>query len=135
MTSLGCGNFWVIPAEANVKGVQSLLRTLELVSYYEGMLSQGNLLGVIPFRAKWVGLNPTTTTSESIKLMAELAGLENMLPHLLESDIYKRAINDQVLPRDLGVQKLEYPLDILITKIKPALGNYAKQIFLNQEVA
>lgn len=126
LTALGAGNLWAIPAEANVKGVQSLMRTLELIQTYQPFLPYGKLSGVIPFRARWVGRNPTTTTKQSIELMAELAGVENMLPHILESDVYKRAINDQVLPRDLGQPDLEYPLLRLLERIKPVLSESAK---------
>lgn len=135
LTSLGCGNLWAIPAEANVKGVQSLLRTLELIQSYQAKIPYGQLAGVIPFRAKWVGLSPTETTRESIKTMEQLAGIERMLPHLLESDVYKRAINDQVLPRDLGKPDLEYPLLALIDRLKPALGEKASLIESREVVA
>lgn len=128
LTSLGAGNLWAIPAEANVKGVQSLMRTLELIQTYQSFLPHGTLSGVIPFRARWVGLNPTTTTKQSIEVMTELAGAENMLPHILESDVYKRAINDQLLPRDLGYPNLEYPLLALVRRIQSALDDSVKEV-------
>ncbi len=129
LTSLGAGNFWVIPAEANIKGVQSLKRTKEMIESCQPIIPQGKWVGVIPFRAKWVGLNPTATTKQSIQVMEEIAGLDKMLPHLLESDVYKRAINDQVMPRDLGHPDLEHPIMALIERIKPDLGIYADQLF------
>lgn len=135
LTSLGAGNAWVVPAEANVKGVQSLVRTLQLIQDYQTEAPQGFLAGVIPFRGKWVGLNPTATTKSSMKVMEEIAGAEKMLPNLLESDVYKRAINDQVLPRDLGQPGLEYPLITLIQRIKHLLEPYAEQIPAQAEVA
>lgn len=119
LTSLGAGKAWVIPCEANVKGVQSLIRTLELVRSYSQMLQGSQLLGVIPFRARWVGLNPTKTTKESIETMNTLAGSELMLPHVLESDIYKRAINEQMLPRDLRGLELETPIKAILTRLIP----------------
>lgn len=122
LTSMGAGNCWAIPAEANVKGVQSLVRTLELVKAYQVMLPNSEMLGVIPFRAKWVGLNPTKTTKESINVMQELVGESLMLPNLLESDVYKRAINEQVLPSDIGKNDLEFPIITLLDKIKPYLS-------------
>ena len=128
LTSLGAGNLWAIPAEANVKGVRSLLRTMELIQTYQSLLPNGQFIGVMPFRARWVGLHPTSTTKQSMQVMEEVAGANKMLPHLLESDVYKRAINDQVLPRDLGHPDLEYPLLALIERIKPVLGDAAKLI-------
>ncbi|MCM1985101.1 ParA family protein [Lyngbya confervoides BDU141951] len=127
LTSMGCADFWVIPAEANVKGVQSLQRTKELVESYQSV-TQGKLLGCIPFRAKWVGLNPTGQTKESMGVMASIMGEDQMLPHILESEIYKTAINEQVLPRDLGKPELEYPVDRIVELIKDFLGEYTNVV-------
>lgn len=130
LTSLGAGNLWVIPAEANVKGVQSFQRTLELIQAYQPLLPNGHFIGVMPFRSKWVGLRPTSITKQSMQVLEELAGTDKMLPHLLESDVYKRAINDQILPRDLGHSELEYPIVTLIERIRPMLGDTIQQLLL-----
>jgi chromosome partitioning protein len=128
-TSLGAGDFWIIPAEANVKGVQSLVRTLGLVKEFTLALPYGQLLGVVPFRAKWTGVNPTKATKSSIEAMSEIVGQDLMFPHLLESDVYKNAINQRVSPTDLGQPGLEYPIEVLAQKLKPALSEqYAKLI-------
>jgi chromosome partitioning protein len=128
-TSLGAGDKWVIPAEANVKGVQSLVRTLDLVKEFQSALPYGELLGVVPFRAKWTGVNPTKATKTSIEAMEEIVGKNLMLPHLLESDVYKNAINQRVSPSDLGQPGLEYSIQVLAQKLKPALPEqYAKLI-------
>jgi len=116
-----------------VKGVQSLVRTLDLLKTYQALLSNSTMVGVIPFRAKWVGLNPTKTTKESIAVMEELVGKELMLPNLLESDIYKRAINEQVLPRDIGKEDLEYPITSLLDKIQPYLSADVTSVINNHE--
>lgn len=132
LTSLGAGTSWAIPAEANVKGVQSLIRTLELVKAYQTLLPQSQLIGTIPFRARWVGLNPTKTTKESIDLMTNLVGESLMLPNLLESDIYKRAINEQVLPRDLGNENLEEPINQLLIRLLPFFSSDIQQKIKSQ---
>ena len=128
LTALGCADYWVIPAEANVKGIKSLQRTKELVESCSSLVPNGELIGVIPFRAKWVGLNPTATTKESIEVMKVIAGVNKVLPHILESDIYKRAINDQVLPSDLNNPGLEYPINFLIDRIKKGLGSFSAKV-------
>jgi chromosome partitioning protein len=128
LSSLGAGNCWAIPAEANVKGIQSLIRTVDLIKAYEPFLPESRLLGAIPFRARWVGLNPTKTTKESIELMANLVGDSLILPNLLESDIYKRAINEQRLPRDLGGENLEAPITELLQRIIPFLSPELRSI-------
>lgn len=128
-TSLGAGDRWIIPAEANVKGVQSLIRTLDLVKEFQPALPIGELLGVIPFRAKWTGVHPTKATKTSIEAMAEIVGENLMLPHILESDVFKNAINQRVSPTDLGQPGLEYSIEILASYLKPTLSpQYAKLI-------
>lgn len=135
LTALGCADFWVIPAEANIKGVKSLQRTKELVESCSAMVPNGELLGVIPFRAKWVGLNPTATTREAIEVMKVIAGIDKVLPHILESDIYKKAINDQILPSQLKKPDLEYPINFLINLIKKKLGPFAEKLSALEGIA
>ncbi|QUY45637.1 ParA family protein [Acaryochloris marina] len=134
LTSLGSGDCWVICAEANIKGVQSLKRTKGLIETCQSMVPAGELIGTIPFRAKWTGLNPTKVTRTNIEVMEVLVGKDLMLPHVLESDIYKRAIDEQTLPGTLGYEHLEFPLRSLIERMRPSLGKYAKSIpVLNTE--
>ena len=117
-----------IPAEANVKGVQSLVRTLELIKEFQTALAYGELIGVIPFRARWTGIHPTKATKTSIEAMQEMVG-DKMLPHILESDVFKGAINTRVAPTDLGQPQLEYAIQVLAARLKPALPQkYAKLI-------
>jgi chromosome partitioning protein len=80
------------------------------------------LLGVVPFRAKWVGRTPTRITSNSVEAMTELVGADLMLPHILESDVYKQAIDLRVSPTNLGSPQLEYAIEQLVFKLKPSLA-------------
>jgi chromosome partitioning protein len=112
-TSLGAGDKWIIPAEANVKESASLLRTLELVKEFQPALPTGELLGVIPFRAKWTGVHPTKATKTSIEAMKEIVGEDLMLPHILESDVFKNAINQRITNRSRNKRELEYSIEIL----------------------
>lgn len=123
-TSLGAGDKWVIPAEANVKGVQSLVRTLALVQEFQSALNYGSLIGVVPFRARWTGVNPTRVTKNSIDAMRQIIGDELMLPHVLESDVFKNAINLRVSPSDLGQSALEYSTEVLAQRLKPVLSKH-----------
>lgn len=128
-TSLGAGDRWIIPAEANVKGVQSLIRTLGLVQEFQSTLPTSSLLGVIPFRARWIGVNPTRATKSSIEAMHQLVGSELMLPHILESDVFKNAINLRVSPTDLGQPALEHSIHSVAEKLRLTLPKqYAKLI-------
>ena len=121
-TSLGAADRWLIPAEASTKGVQSLVRTLGLIQEFQSALPGRELLGVVPFRAKWVGRAPTRITRNSIEAMTELVGADLMLPHILESDVYKQAIDLRVSPTDLGARQLEYAIEQLVLKLKPTLA-------------
>jgi chromosome partitioning protein len=127
LTALGCADYWVIPAEANIKGVKSLKRTKALIESCSSMVPDGKLLGAIPFRAQWVANNPTGTTKETIEAMREIVGTGKVLPHILESDTYKRAINNQVAPSDLDKPDLEYPIHCLIDLIKSSLENFSSK--------
>jgi chromosome partitioning protein len=61
--------------------------------------------------------------------MRQLVGDELLLPHILESDVFKNAINFRVSPSDLGQAKLEYSFQVLAQKLRPALPEeYAKLI-------
>ena len=52
-----------------------------------------------------------------------------MLPHILESDVFKNAINQRVAPTDLLQPNLEYAIHVLAQRLKPALPEeYAKLI-------
>lgn len=136
MTALGAGDLWVIPAEANLKGVQSLRRTQNLLKTCQPHLPHGSLLGVLPFRAQWHGNNPTRTAKEAVAAMESMVGAAMLLPHLLHSDVYMRAINEQCLPRDFGKGELEYALLQLIERCRPVLGEYGTRHFLPElEVA
>jgi chromosome partitioning protein len=128
MTALGAGDLWVIPAETNVKGVKSLKRTLQLLKTCQAHLPHGSFLGVLPFRAQWHGNHPTRTVKETLATMSTLVGTELMLPHLLHSDVYVRAINEQCLPRDFGKEELEYALLQLIERFRPVLGEFSTRI-------
>lgn len=127
-TSLGAGDKWIIPAEANVKGVQSLMRTLNLVQEFQSALPTSSLLGVIPFRARWIGVNPTKATRSSIDAMQQLAGKDLILPHILESDVFKNAINLRVSPTDLGQPALEYSIQVVAEKLKSVLAKQYAQL-------
>lgn len=117
-TVIGAANFLVIPAEANIKGYGSLVRTLDLLdSMQEIRATTARLMGVIPFRDKWVGLNQTQESRLAVEGMRE--EVKNLiLPSIRESERYKQAINQQISLEKLGYPDLEYPFEVLIDKIK-----------------
>jgi chromosome partitioning protein len=119
MTALGASDYAVIPAEVAAKGVNSLSETWALIEESRGLEAfKGQLIGVLPFRARWVGNVPTTETRSNMELMKEIIG-DHLLPPLQESEVYKKAINYASLPSELSEDKadLEYPFDVLLERI------------------
>ena len=111
-TVIGAADFLVIPAEANAKGFGSLIRTLDLIHSMQKMrATSANLIGVIPFRDKWVGLNQTRESRFAIESMKEEV---TVLPSIRESEKYKEAINHK---QELEIPDLEYPIQDLVRRI------------------
>jgi chromosome partitioning protein len=132
MTSLGASDFAVIPAEVAAKGINSLSETWALIEESKGLEAfKGSLLGVLPFRARWVGNMPTIETRSNMELMKNFVG-DLLLPPLLESEIYKKAINYANLPSEISKDKadLEYPFDFLLEMLFP---DFYKEQFANSK--
>ena len=115
LSVVGAADSVLIPAEASTKGVNSLLRSLELLDEMRRMRSfRGQVLGVLPFRDKWFGRSQATDSREAIAAMQQVAGAIPVLPSILESERYKQAIRLGRLLSDLGYGELEFPLHRVI---------------------
>lgn len=111
-TVIGAADFLVIPAEANAKGFGSVIRTLDLIQSMKHMrATSAQLIGVVPFRDKWVGLNQTKESRFAIDGMKDEA---TVLPSIRESEKYKEAINHKT---PLPDPDLEYPIHFLAQRI------------------
>ena len=73
--------------------------------------TSAHLIGVIPFRDKWIGLNQTKESRFAIESMTEEA---TVLPSIRESEKYKEAINQK---QELEIPDLEYPIQYLVQQI------------------
>lgn len=121
-TVIGAANYLVIPAEANIKGYGSLVRTLDLLSSMQEIrATTAQLMGVVPFRDKWIGLNQTKESKLAVEGMREEVSKDFVLASITESERYKQAINKQKTLEELGYPDLEYPFDILLEKIEEKL--------------
>lgn len=119
---IGAADQIVIPCEATVKGYGSLIRTVEAVrELTEDGASEAKVLGVIPFRDRWVGRSRTKESDMVIREMAGEIGENVMLPSIRESEKYKQAISQGVLLEDLGYPDLAYPFESLIDRIREVL--------------
>ncbi|MGD1929266.1 MAG: ParA family protein [Leptolyngbyaceae cyanobacterium] len=115
LSVVGASDWVLIPAEASTKGVNSLLRSLELLEEMRRIRAfTGQVLGVLPFRDKWFGRSQATDSREAIAAMRQVAGEIRVLPSILESERYKQAIRQGRLLAKLGHEELEFPLQQVI---------------------
>ncbi len=118
LTVLGAADSLIIPAEASVKGYGSLVRTLDLLKNLQDVgATNAQVMGVLPFRDRWIGNTQTQESRAAVTGMCEEVGEALLLPSIRESERYKQAINRRSTLSDLGYAELEYPFEVLIDKI------------------
>ncbi len=125
---IGAADQIIIPCEATVKGYGSLVRTLDAVNELREIgVSQAKLLGVIPFRDRWVGNNQTHESRMCIQEIISEVGKESVMPSIRESERYKQAISQGKTLSALGYSELEYPFSQLGERVKAILGGSHEQ--------
>lgn len=115
LTAVGASKYVLIPVEANVKGVNSLVDTLDFLqeqSHLEAFT--GNILGVVPFRDRWVGNTQTIEGRQNIEAIKELAPDVTVLASIRESEKFKNAIRQGKLLSDMGQPDLQYPFEQIV---------------------
>lgn len=119
LTAVGAADVVLIPAEASSKGVNSLMRTLDLVQELEAVDAfTGQISGIIPFRDRWLGRTQTQQSRRSIEVMQDVAGEIPVLPSILESEQYKKAIDQGTTLAALGYPELEYPFEQIVELLR-----------------
>lgn len=119
LTAVVAADELLIPAEASSKGLHSLVRTLQLVEELKSVDAfVGSILGIIPFRDKWVGRTQAKRSEISIKDMKEVAVDAFIVPSILESERYKQAIDNGKTLEELGYPDLELPFIKIIEVLK-----------------
>lgn len=115
LTSVGASDYVLIPVEANVKGMNSLIDTLDFLNEQANLMAfTGKVLGIVPFRDRWVGNTQTLEGRQNIEAMKEFAGDIPILPSIRESEKFKSAIRQGKLLSDLGQKDLQYPFEAII---------------------
>ncbi len=115
LSAVGAADFILIPAEAGTKGVNSLIDTLEFLQEQAKVMAfTGKVLGVIPFRDRWIGRTQTLESKENIEAMKQFAGDIPVLPSIRESEQFKRAIRNGQLLSEIGQLDLQYPFEKII---------------------
>lgn len=106
LTVLGAAQHLIVPAEATIKGFASAVRTLDLHQQQSELgATEAQLVGILPFRDRWFGYHQSKESQLAIKAMNEEVGEDKVLPSVLESERYKRAVSQQ---EDLA-EKYTYP--------------------------
>lgn len=122
LTVAGATNLLLVPAEVSSKGINSMMRTLDLIAQQSEIDAfDGKVLGILPFRERWVGRTLTTKSRESIETIKlllkeeERTNLTNIpvLPSILESEQFKKAIDTGATLKEIGHPNLEYPFEYL----------------------
>lgn len=115
LTAVGAADFVLIPVEAGTKGVNSLIDTLEFLQEQASVMAfTGKVLGVIPFRDRWIGRTQTLESKENIETLKEFVGDIPVLPSIRESEQFKRAIRQGRLLSEIGQKDLQYPFEQII---------------------
>lgn len=118
LTVIGAADQLIIPAEASVKGYGSLVRTLDLLHTLQEMgATNSQVLGILPFRDRWIGNTQTQESRAAVEGMRDEVGEALILPSIRESERYKQAINRRSTLSEMGYGELEYPFNVLIDKI------------------
>ncbi len=115
LTAVGATDFVVVPIEAETKGLNSLIDTLDfLQEQSELMAFTGKVLGILPFRDRWVGLNQTKESKDNIETMQEFAGEIPILPSIKESEQFKRSLRQGQLLSTIRYPDLQHPFEKIV---------------------
>ncbi|BDA76533.1 hypothetical protein CAL7716_106990 (plasmid) [Calothrix sp. PCC 7716] len=119
LTAVGASDYVIIPVEANVKGTNSLIDTLSFLNEQSNLMAfTGTVLGIVPFRDRWVGNTQTLEGRENIEAMRSFAAGIPILPSIRESEKFKSAIRQGKLLSDLGQSDLQYPFEQIVEALK-----------------
>ena len=115
LTAVGAADWVLIPAESATKGVNSLLDTQKFLTEQARVMAfRGQILGIIPFRDRWVGRTQTKESRDNIAAMKEFANCAPVLPTIRESEKFKQATRQGQLLSELGAKDLEYPFEKVV---------------------
>lgn len=119
-TALGAADGVVIPATADLKGVQALSRTVSILAEIEQDLGVGiPVLAVAPFKVSMYGRNMFPECAQAVERMEEIAGQAGawVAPKVLRSDQFDRAISQQKTLAEIGKPHLEQPFQAIAEQI------------------
>ncbi len=119
LTAVGATDLALISAETTTKGVNSLLDTLNFLETQQQLMAfQGEILGVVPFRDRWVGNSQTLDSRDSVEAMKEIAEDIPIFPSIRESEKFKKAIRQNQTLTQLGYADLDYPFEKIVKALE-----------------
>lgn len=119
LTAVGASDYVLIPVEANVKGMNSLMDTFDFLQEQSNLMAfTGRILGVVPFRDRWVGNTQTLEGRQNIEAMKEFVGDVPILASIRESEKFKNAIRQGKLLSEIGQTDLQYPFEQIAEALK-----------------
>ncbi len=114
LASIAASDQLLIPAEAGSKGVNSVLRTLEVVYDLQSLeIFNGNILGIVPFRDKWFGRSQTGCSKAAIEGIKSVAENLKVWPSIPESEAFRKSLDQGKLPQDFN-SDITYALEEII---------------------
>jgi chromosome partitioning protein len=107
----------IIPVEAATKGVKSLVSTLKMIEELRELGAfTGSIVGVLPFRHKLFGRSQSKDSADAIAAIEAITDIP-VLPSIVESEQYKKALRIGTTLKALGFEKLEKSLITIEEKV------------------
>jgi chromosome partitioning protein len=115
LSAVGAAGCVFIPAEANAKGFYSTTETLSFLAEQSKLRAfSGDILGIVPFRDRWVGLSRTKKSQRAIDDIADFAANLQIFSTIRESDQFEKALCAGKLLSDMDRSDLQYPFEQMV---------------------
>jgi chromosome partitioning protein len=117
----------IIPAEPNSKGLYALIQTLSFIEdCRRRRFTSAHILGILPFRDKWIANTQLKTSIQTIQAMHQLG--HHLFTHVLDRNIFVQALAQAKLPRDFSFSSLELPyLEVVETLLSISILQNTKE--------
>jgi chromosome partitioning protein len=120
IAALGAASGVIIPATADLKGVQALGRTVSILNELADDLGlEIPVIGGIPYKVPMYGNSLLIDARAAIKSMEDIAaecGFD-MMPMVIRSDRFERALTTQKTLAEVGLGNLELPFQAIAEKL------------------
>jgi len=124
LSTIGASAEILIPFEVGVKGTNCLMETISLLQELRDLeLWGGAILGVLPFRDRWVGANQLIDSRENLAAVRDfLGGQVTLFSAILESAQFRTALRQGVTLTQFGYPQLDKPFIEILDKLGEVYG-------------